>query len=957
MELLKSSPNSSYALFAAQTLKHKIVLDWRQLDESTALSLRETLWFLIFNSQLSHTISVQLKLALAALIVQIPVKLWVDPVSDLFLLVQQNPQNVSSVLEVLAMIPEQLSNRSIQFQSNEIYYEKCALLLEKHIDNLIEMVLKVLQSPLQDRLKVSKDLLACLLTWIQFGGNGSKIIESPEFLDGLFKLLHSSCSKCTFNQEEDEDEDEEEHLQIIETCCELLIELIVRMSGKIEDWKGGDGEGGTAVNKADSSWFDRLGQIWIPILSTNLCQLPIIKSLQLKKERLQRPLITLLSEAMELFLTSLMERKEEFVLLSETVLAVAEFPEISSNILELTFNFWAALPAELTAFNQSENVESRQEPFIYLFSRLFAALLRGPLIFKVGGSAEDIDKFREFRHVVGDCLKDCVRVLGSTEALLLINSQLTAQIPLIQREAALFALRTVSSSVDPRETEAMPLIAPLLLNILQELLQNESTQPIGQQSLKMISAVVLNVGCYAEWLRYHSEFLATFLQIISLSLDYALRSSGSSGNILEKSSTVIGSSLQSLKYMCESCAGLLGSQYPALEGLFTRVYPWNGLCRRDRLDLTEAVSLVLSRRSSWSDEEYLSALNRVLTLIWNGGSESLEDYAVVLECIMLPEIPRTPLIFSQVFIASFGRLADIFTVQQFSKLEDEEKFCEAWLRVVQAALNNGTAGAVGDFSNGSLMFWLQERIVAFSSLSPVKQATLFSLTNSLISGQFLISPENLVLGLLSNFSTDRTNEMWTSERCNLLRVCIVYVFTRVEMLQAFLVQSKTFEMLNELLNPRRTLSSVEIIGLCGFLAALFGALQEEVVGESGVTRDSNMILFMEGVLVRISEAALMEWPLTHVNDLAMLLSKSARDNSMLKTITWSLFDPSNPNNLLTTRLFSAETSTSTELTALAKDYPLALSAACKNYRPKNLRAFLKGVAETCRRRRGKTSET
>jgi hypothetical protein len=950
--------NSNYSLFAAQTLKHKIVLDWRQLDDSMVLGLRETLWFLIFSSPstspaVPHTVSVQLKLALAALIVQIPVKLWIDPVADLFSLVQQNPQTVSAVLEVLAMIPEQLSNRSIQFQSNDIYYQKCSILLEKHIDNLIEMVLKVLQSPLDDRLKVSKDLLACLLAWIQFGGNGSKIIETPEFLDGLFNLLHSSCSKTAVHENEEEDE-EEEHLQIVETCCELLVELIIRMSGKIEDWD--DNQQGEEVSSLThgSDWFNRLGQIWIPTLSTNLARLPIIKSLQLRKEQLQRPLISLLCEAMELFLSSLMDRTDEFFKLCETVLAVAELQAIPSNILELTFNFWAALPVELTSFNESKDVETRQGPFIYLFSRLFTALLRGPLIFKTGGSAEDIDKFREFRHVVGDCLKDCVRVLGSTEALLLINSQLTAQIPLIQREAALFALRTVSSSVDPRETEAMPLIAPLLLNILLELLQNESTQPIEHQSLKMISAVVLNVGCYSEWLRYHSEFMGTFLQILSLSLDYA--SNGNGNGNLEKSSTVIGSSLQSLKYMCESCAGLLGSQYPALEGLFTRVYPWSGLCRRDRLDLTEAVSLVLSRRSSWSDDEFLSALNRVLILIWNGGPGCLEDYAVVLECIMLPEIPRTPLIFSQVFIPSFSKLAEIFSVQQFGKTEEEEKFCEAWLRVILAALNNGTAGAVGDFSNGHLAFWLQEKIVGFSNLSAIKQATLFSLTSSMISGQFLVSPDNLVLGLLKDFPMSATSELWTSERCNLMRVCIIYVFSRVEMIQEFLVQSKTFEMLNMLLNPQRTLSSVEIIGLCGFLAALFGSLQEEVLGESGMTRESAMDVFLEGVLTRICEAALLEWPLTHVNDLAMLLSKSARDTSMLKQVTWSLFDFSTPANLLITKLFPVGTSTTAELTALAHDYHQALTAACKNYRPKNLRAFLKGVAETCRRRRGHTNQ-
>lgn len=912
------------------------------MDEAAALGLRERLWSLIFSGNYGPTLMIQLKLALAALIVQIPPKLWPDPISDLFTLSSQEGQKVSAVLEVLALIPEQLSNRSIQFLTVDLYYEKCSGLLENHIDNLIQMVLKVLQSPLDDRIKVSKDLLACLLAWIQFGGNGSKIIETPEFLDGLFTLLLSSCSAI----EQEDSEDEVEHCQIIETCCELLIELIIRMSGKIEDWEDDTNAAGSEerIRSVNDDWFNQLGQRWIPVLSTNLCKLPIIRALQQHREELLRPLIALLCESLELFLTCLMERKSEFMVLSETVLAVAQCSWVPSNVLELTFNFWAALPAELSSFNESEDVETRQEPFIHLFSRLFEALLKGPLIFKSGASAENIDKFREFRHVVGDCLKDCVRVLGSTEALILINSQLTAQIPLIQREAALFALRTVSSSVDPRETEAMPSIAPLLLTILQELLQ--SPVVMEQQSLKMISAVVLNVGCYSEWLRYHSEFIGVFLQILSLSLEYALSHNGSLA--IENPSTVIGSSLQSLKYMSESCAGLLGGQYEALEALFTRVYPWNGLGRRDRLDLTEAVALVLSRRTYWPNSDYLNALDRILQLIWNGGPSCLEDYAVVLECIMLPEIPRTPLIFTQVFLPSFTKLAEIFTLHQFCNSEEEERFCEAWLRVIQAALNNGTAGAVNEFSNGPLLLWLQERVrQRISGLSSCKQATLFSLTGSLISGQFLTDPENLTLGLLSDLTNpEGFTEMWTSERCNLLRVCIIYVFTRSDKLQGFLLQSKTFDLLNILLAPTKILSSLEIVSLCGFLAALLGSLQTEDAWDAG------MINFMEGVLVRLSEAALLEWPLTHVNDLAMLLSKTARENSCLKQLTWSLFDPASPQNLLTTKLFTSATSTPTELSAFSQEYSQSLTAACRNYRPKNLRSFLKGVAETCRRRRG-----
>jgi hypothetical protein len=953
-------------LFAAQTLKHKIVLDWRQLDEQAALGLRERLWSLIFSGDVTAgtAVLIQLKLALAALIVQAPTTLWPDPVADLFSFASQTPGQLSQVLDVLALIPEQLGNKSIQFGSTEAYHQKCTSLLENHIDNLIQLVLKVLQeSRLQDRLQVSKDLLACLLAWIQFGGNGSKIIESPEFLNGLFVLLQGSCCKLVVDTTEDEDnvEDEEEHLQIVETCCELLVELIVRMSGRIEDWddnqpENSEGEGNG--NKFGDEWFKQLNEQWIPTLSSQLCQLPVMRGLQLRKEALLRPLVTLLCESVELFLPHLMERTEEFKLLSETILLIAEFSSsIPSNILELTFNFWNALPAELASFgNSSQDIETRQEPFVYLFARLFSALLRGPLVFRVGGSAEDTDRFRDFRHVVGDCLKDCLRVLGSTEALLLVRNQLSSVgVSLVEREAALFALRTISSSVDPRESEAMPTIVPSLLEILNELLQDSNSR---LQPLKMVSAVVLNVGCYAEWLRYHSEFLGVFLQILSASLDYALTAPGDATSPLELPASVIGSSLQSLKYMCESCAGLLGPQYTALEGLFLRVYPTPSLSRRDRLDLTEAVALVLSRRASWSDADFLCAVERILQLVWQGGVACLEDYAVLLENTMLPELPRTPLIFSHVFLVSFAdRLSPAFVAPQ-SSASDEEAFCEAWLRVLQAAINNGTSGAVGDFVNGPLLAWLNGQVCVFDGLSAAKQAALFNLTSLLVSGQLIASaPETLLLAILgqsSRPSPHHQSESWIAERCNLLRVAIIYVFTRTATLTALLSQSGACEMLQTLLAPTRLLSALEIVSLCGFLSALFGALLVESESLNEAEQIRVCVEFLEGVLLRVCEAAILEWPLSHINDLAMILGKTARDASLLKPLTWSLFSSSsssNTRNLNLLHLFSADSSTPTELLALSQDFSQALTAACKSYRPKTLRLFLKGVAETCRRRR------
>ena len=91
----------------------------------------------------------------------------------------------------------------------------CGLPFEKHDDSLIQMVLPGYQSPLEDRLKVSKDLLCVPAVMDPICGNGSKIIETPWISwRGSLRYFMQLWVLCA----DGEGEDEEEHLQIIETC-------------------------------------------------------------------------------------------------------------------------------------------------------------------------------------------------------------------------------------------------------------------------------------------------------------------------------------------------------------------------------------------------------------------------------------------------------------------------------------------------------------------------------------------------------------------------------------------------------------------------------------------------------------------------------------------------------------------------------------------------------------------
>jgi transportin-3 len=67
-------------------------------------------------------------------------------------------------------------------------------------------------------------------------------------------------------------------------------------------------------------------------------------------------------------------------------------------------------------------------------------------------TANDKDEFREFRHDMGDCLKDSVTVIGERDALLIPLSILTNVFNAEQKnwqdfEAPLFCIRSMVSTL------------------------------------------------------------------------------------------------------------------------------------------------------------------------------------------------------------------------------------------------------------------------------------------------------------------------------------------------------------------------------------------------------------------------------------------------------------------------------------------------------------------------------
>lgn len=127
-------------------------------------------------------------------------------------------------------------------------------------------------------------------------------------------------------------------------------------------------------------------------------------------------------------------------------------------------------------------------------------------------TAEDRDDFRDFRHDIGDILKDCVRVLGEEIALqtpynLLRNQfevhQVNPGIPFKWQEveAPLFSLRTMCREVSNNESKFIPEIMAML--------------PRLPDHPKIKYAAILVIGRYAQWTNNHPDMLSYQLDFVT----------------------------------------------------------------------------------------------------------------------------------------------------------------------------------------------------------------------------------------------------------------------------------------------------------------------------------------------------------------------------------------------------------------------------------------------------------
>lgn len=295
-----------------------------------------------------------------------------------------------------------------------------------------------------------------------------------------------------------------------------------------------------------------------------------------------KALTKVFSTAAESWCVAIARQPGHFRPLVEAVLECAA-KDKDKDVIEHTFNFWYELKQYLVLeiYIQSRVVLAE------IYSKLVDILLShlqypqpegGNEADLFDGDREQEEKFREFRHMMGDTLKDSCEVLGVTDCLTKILHSIQSwmhkyasqvngtNVPYWQElEAPLFGVRALGKMVDRDESVVLPQLMPLLVQIP------------GHEKLRFATIMVL--GRYTEWTAAHPEYLeAQFTYIVS--------------SFSSDSKEITRAAALSIKYFCTDCKHLLSDQVLQLQTFYDSVI--DKLPDVSKEEITEGVANVVA---------------------------------------------------------------------------------------------------------------------------------------------------------------------------------------------------------------------------------------------------------------------------------------------------------------------------------------------------------------------------
>ncbi|KAI8365426.1 armadillo-type protein [Choanephora cucurbitarum] len=521
--LLKSNDvNLETQLFAAQTLKQKITYDLRELDSKARLQLRDGLIERLGQlGDTSKAVMVQLCLAIAILAIQLLE--WESVINDLVEKFSHSHKGLVCLLEILKLLPEEMNQNARRLPLTDTEYRTRA---EKLIDNNAPHILNLLSVYMQSSGSDSDlqvRIFQCLSSWIRTGEMDIRMLSASPLVQLAFKGLESES--------------------LFEVSVDVVSEIIYE-------------------TRDIDACQDIIQQIY-PCFHPMLIKLTeATKEDADEDEEIVRGYCRIFCEAGEAYINLICRHPDAFKILLEGILKCTAYHDL--DIVPMTFKFWY----ELTLALQTETYAQAIPLLAPYYDRLVDVMI-GHLKYPVDPmTAEERDEFRDFRHKMGDTLKDCCRILTPQRCLvkpmqlltgLLSSSEASWQ----QIEAPIFALRVMGSEVPQDENEVMPHI--------MEFLSQLPDHP------KIRYAATLVISRYSFWTEFHPQYITYQLNFISSGF---------------QNDEVAAASALALKNLCKDCSNHLVDYVPQLQAFYMNVA--KSLPFRDVLEVTEAVSHVIT---------------------------------------------------------------------------------------------------------------------------------------------------------------------------------------------------------------------------------------------------------------------------------------------------------------------------------------------------------------------------
>ncbi|KHJ33114.1 putative exportin 1-like protein [Erysiphe necator] len=533
--ILNSQAEAEVKLFAATTLRGKITYDLNQISTETLPSLRDQILGLLkTHTATVRPIRVQLCVCLAILAIQMIS--WQNVLPTIVSSLGNDENGHSCILDFLKVLPEEVTEgRKINLTEDELQ-KRTTELLTNNIAPVAQLLVNYAQSSVE--AAQNPHLINVITSWLREIPI-SDVVNSP-LLNLVFNALRNpaafeaaaDCLCAIFRETRDVDE-----------CLPTIQILLPKLIGLRPQIKEAEEQEDCEVFKGLTRIFTEAGEAWVVLIA--------------REPSVFRPIVEAILECCG--------RDHE------------------RDAIAFTFVFWYELKLYLIL---ERYIEARMH-YLDIYSQLFDIMLK-QLEYPstdvndqndlFDGDRDAEEKFREFRHQMGDVLKDCCEVMGVTECLTKVLGKLKVwmstyggqitklSIPCWQQlEAPLFSMRAMGRMVDKEENIVLPQIMPILVQL-----------PLHD---KLRFATIMVLGRYTEWTSNHPELLESqFSYIVS--------------SFQTDSKEIIRAAAMSLKFFCSDCKYLLSDQVLQLQQFYDQTLP--KLPSVSQEELTEGVASVVA---------------------------------------------------------------------------------------------------------------------------------------------------------------------------------------------------------------------------------------------------------------------------------------------------------------------------------------------------------------------------